>query len=285
MVWKWPTQTQKHLKYNHWHLQKSQDRSGSTTHYFTSSDPHHCMSRHILSHIFWPIFWHLFWHSICHSFWHLFGILFWHLYCLYWHSIWHSLWHSVVAFSLFGRTTLLRSLRSRSNKKSRNPHLTGGEKKWVTRNIQQTSNKLPKVSTSWGPGRLLQLRLQRGSGVGHVAAIQFQVEALGSRIHQNSQCSHPKIGQLGKINMIFTMNAELMGKSSWCHPKMLGKSLTMGQWWTMIRRLVWSSPIFHGKIWHFIYITYIYILGIASNSNSLGNYTPIFGVYIPQFLL
>ena len=33
-----------------------------------------------------------------------------------------------------------------------------------------------------------------------------------------------------------------------------------------------------------IYI-YIYILGIASNSNSLGNYTPIFGVYIPQFLV
>ena len=28
-----------------------------------------------------------------------------------------------------------------------------------------------------------------------------------------------------------------------------------------------------------------YMLGIASNSNSLGNYTPIFGVYIHQFLL
>ena len=38
--------------------------------YFTSSDPHHGISRQILWHIFWHVtsIWHLFWHSICHFF-------------------------------------------------------------------------------------------------------------------------------------------------------------------------------------------------------------------------
>ena len=85
--------------------------------YFTSSDPHHVISRCILADILtfylafyltyilafyltsilavyltWILTWYLayilthsIWHYIWHSFWHSF----------IWHSIWHSSWHSV----------------------------------------------------------------------------------------------------------------------------------------------------------------------------------------------
>ena len=184
MVWKWPTQTQKHLKYNHWHLQKSQDRSGSTTHYFTSSDPHHGISGHILSHIFWPILSHIFWHSICHSFWHLFGILFGILSGIYSDILTGILsdillWHSLCSAGPLGSgacgrgpagNTLILSLQLRSGGgggggagrgggggpadiKSRNPHLTGGGKKMSDQKHPKTSNKLPKDNAlrPWTP--------------------------------------------------------------------------------------------------------------------------------------
>ena len=41
--------------------------------------------------------------------------------------------------------------------------------------------------------------------------------------------------------------------------------------------MIWRYPHFRKS--------YVYILNIASNSNSLRNYTPIFEVYIPQFFV
>ena len=112
-----------------------------------------------LTYLFWYSIWHSIWHNFWHSIWHNF----WHS---IWKSIWHFVWHLALAIEVWqcplrsgacgcdprlpeekekeGRRKEKSTLR-----KSRDPHLAGGEKPPILSPIVFFCTRPLKHSTTW----------------------------------------------------------------------------------------------------------------------------------------
>ena len=85
----------------------------------------------IFSHSIWKTLSHSIWNLFGHSFWHFFWHMFWNSPChLFWHSIWHVSW------------------RDAPLRKSRDYHLTDGEKGNQATQDQTNLAREPKVAKS-----------------------------------------------------------------------------------------------------------------------------------------